>query len=142
MRHLLDVNLLVALAWPNHVHHRSARAWFGREQPAWASTPMSQCGFVRISSNPRAVPTAVSPEQAIAMLAGMLGTGDHLFMADAVELVGHPHVEPARLTGHRTVTDAHLLAVARRHGAVLATFDRGCLGLLAAGEGDVVVVPA
>jgi predicted nucleic acid-binding protein len=28
MVHLLDVNLLIALAWPNHVHHTSARAWF------------------------------------------------------------------------------------------------------------------
>ena len=25
---LLDVNVLIALAWPNHVHHAAARAWF------------------------------------------------------------------------------------------------------------------
>ncbi|HZF12700.1 MAG TPA: hypothetical protein VFE33_28255 [Thermoanaerobaculia bacterium] len=25
---VLDVNLLVALAWPNHVHHQPALAWW------------------------------------------------------------------------------------------------------------------
>ena len=28
MTALLDVDVLVALAWPNHVHHDPARAWF------------------------------------------------------------------------------------------------------------------
>lgn len=31
MTMLLDVNVLVALAWPNHVHHVSARRWFAAE---------------------------------------------------------------------------------------------------------------
>ncbi len=30
---LLDVNVIVALAWPNHVHHESAHRWFSRNAP-------------------------------------------------------------------------------------------------------------
>jgi predicted nucleic acid-binding protein len=51
--------VLVALPWPNHVHHRAARVWFDREAGAgWASCPITQLGFVRVPSNPRAIPDA------------------------------------------------------------------------------------
>ena len=30
---LLDVNVLVALAWPNHVHHTQAHRWFSARMP-------------------------------------------------------------------------------------------------------------
>lgn len=44
------------------------------------------------------------------------------------------------IVGHRQVTDAHLLALARRHGGRLVTFDAG---LLALDEGrDVELLPA
>ena len=37
MAALLDVNLLVALAWPNHVHHQAAHRWFARRaRHGWA----------------------------------------------------------------------------------------------------------
>jgi hypothetical protein len=29
---LLDVNVLVAFAWPNHVHHSAAQHWFDADQ--------------------------------------------------------------------------------------------------------------
>jgi predicted nucleic acid-binding protein len=29
---LLDVNVLVAFAWPNHVHHAAAQHWFDADQ--------------------------------------------------------------------------------------------------------------
>ena len=49
---LLDVNVLVALAWPNHVHHVAARAWFNDVgQKRFATCPVTQSGFVRVSSN-------------------------------------------------------------------------------------------
>ena len=38
MAFLFDVNLLVALAWPSHVHHQAALAWFQRNQAVgWAT---------------------------------------------------------------------------------------------------------
>lgn len=140
-RLLLDVNVLVALAWPNHVHHAAAQNWFAVERPAWASSPMTQCGFVRISSNPRFVATAVGPRDAIRMLDAMTQTGDHQFFSDAVPRVAGGSDILSRLTGHRQVTDAHLLAVALSHHGALATFDRAIQALASSAE-DVVVVPA
>ncbi len=139
-RHLLDVNVLVALAWPNHVHHRAAQTWFGRETRQWATTAMSECGFVRICSNPRAVPTAVSPRDAILMLSQMRSAGDHEFLPDPVGLVVGTAIAPERVTGHQQVTDAHLLAVALAHQAALTTFDRGAAAL-APDPDDVVLIP-
>ncbi len=44
---LLDVNSLVAMAWPNHVHHRAVRAWFKEyESRGWATCPLTESGFV------------------------------------------------------------------------------------------------
>lgn len=55
----LDVNLLVALAWPNRVHHAVAHAWFRRNQSnGWATCPVSQAGFVRVSSRRTVIPEA------------------------------------------------------------------------------------
>jgi predicted nucleic acid-binding protein len=43
---LLDVNLLVALAWPNHVHHQVALSWFQKNQASgWATCPVTQSGY-------------------------------------------------------------------------------------------------
>lgn len=46
-----------------------------------------------------------------------------------------------RLVSYKLVTDLHLLALARRHGARLATFDRA-LASAAGGPEDVELVPA
>ena len=36
--HLLDVNVLVALFDPAHIHHEAAHEWFGTAGPAgWAT---------------------------------------------------------------------------------------------------------
>jgi toxin-antitoxin system PIN domain toxin len=137
---LFDVNLLVSLAWPNHVHHRPALAWFrSRQGQSWATTPVTEAGFVRLSSNPSAIPSAVTPSEAIALLDRMREVANHEFLADDVPLVVGAHLPVERVTTYKQVTDAHLLALARRHGARLATLDRGIESL--AGGKDVVLVP-
>ncbi|MGI9022281.1 MAG: type II toxin-antitoxin system VapC family toxin, partial [Acidimicrobiales bacterium] len=61
MTPLLDVNVLIALAWPNHVHHDRARSWFsGPGSSGWATRPLPQHGFVRVSSHPM-LPHAATP---------------------------------------------------------------------------------
>jgi uncharacterized protein len=137
---LLDVNLLTSLAWPNHVHHKAALTWFRRRggQP-WATTPFTEAGFVRVSSNASAVPAAVTPTEAVALLDRMREASGHRFLPDDVPLVVGPHVPAERMATYRQVTDAHLLALARRHRARLATIDRG-VGTLGGGD-DLVLVP-
>jgi toxin-antitoxin system PIN domain toxin len=141
---LLDVNVLVSLAWPNHVHHARCRRWLAsRGGRPWATTPVTESGFVRVSSNRTAIPTAVSPGEALTLLERMRQQRGHRFLPDDVEIVlGSDRVDPLRIVSHRSVTDAHLLAVARRHGAVLATLDEGVRSLAADRPEDVLVIPA
>jgi toxin-antitoxin system PIN domain toxin len=120
---LLDINVLIALAWPNHVHHDQARAWFDtHHRSGWATTPVTETGFVRVSSNRAAIAVATTPEHAVTLLTAMCRLPGHRFWPDDVQLVGS---EPGAITSHRAVTDAHLLALAERHHGRLVTFDRG-----------------
>ena len=78
--HLLDTNLLIALAWPQHVHHAQAHDWFaatGRHD--WASCPLTQLGFIRISSNPAIIPDAVGPRDALSVLNRIISLPGHHF---------------------------------------------------------------
>ena len=126
MTHLLDVNLLVALAWPSHVHHERARSWFeGARGSGWATCPLTVLGFVRISSNPRAVgeDDVVPPEEALALISSVTSADQaHVFWPDDLELSGS--WSPALVVGHRQVTDAYLARLAEAHGGRLATLDR------------------
>lgn len=144
MTDLLDVNLLVCLAWPNHVHHRPAQRWFRARSPQpWATTPITESGFVRVSSNRAAIPTAVSPSEALQLLTRIRQVGGHVFLPDDVEcVIGESQALASRVVGFRQVTDAHLLAVARLHGARLATLDRGVAAMAGDPGKDIVLVPA
>ena len=129
--HLLDVSVLVALAWPNHVSHASAHEWFERHaSQGWATCPMTQAGFLRVSSNPGIVTAAVSPREAHALLARMIGQPHHRFWPDDVSLDALPGEILASLVGHRQVTDAYLIALALAHQGRLVTFDRGIINLV------------
>lgn len=122
--YLLDTNVLIALAWPNHVHHCDTQAWFARKGAAGFRTcPMTQTGFVRISSNPAFTPGAVSPGEALALLERVARLPGHDFWPDDLLLREAVSLGAAPI-GHRQVTDAYLLALARSHGGILATLDR------------------
>jgi toxin-antitoxin system PIN domain toxin len=142
------VNVLVALAWPNHVHHEAAHRWFAARQRAkqrWATCPITQSGFVRVSSNARVVPQARSPIEAIQLLARMLALPGHEFWSDDVSIVSSSHVAREKLVGHGQVTDAHLLALAIAHRGVLVTFDGGVAEIVpdstSAAKALCVIVP-
>lgn len=125
MTALLDVNVLIALAWPSHVHHRIAHRWFERQQSAgWATCPVTQSGFVRISSNPRVFPDAKSARTAHSLLTRIVTLPHHRFLVDDIDLTSSAHIDSTRWFGHRQVADAHLLAIAMRHQVTLATLDR------------------
>jgi toxin-antitoxin system PIN domain toxin len=128
---LLDVNALVALAWDSHIHHDPIRAWQAREPDRrWATCPITESGFVRVSSNPSVLPAPIGVETARAVLAALRATRGHHFLLDDVSMTD---ADVPKLSGHRQVTDAHLLTLARRHGTRLVTFDAG-LATLAGGR--------
>ncbi len=131
---LLDVNVLLALAWPSHQHHAPAHRWFaGAARRGWATCALTELAFVRLSSNPAFTPDAVSPADALALLARMRKLPRHLSWSDLPPVV---ELRAIRLLGHQQVNDAYLLLVARRHRGVLATFD----GRIAAWAGAQVEV--
>ena len=101
-------------------------AWFRRRgSQAWATTRVSEAGFVCVSSNAAAIPTVVTPREAVALLERMREVAGYRFLADDLLLVVGGFVDPERVASYRHVTDAHLLTVAGRHGASLVTLDRG-----------------
>lgn len=101
--------------------------------------PLTQTGFVRISSNPAFTSQGVTPGEALALLEQVARLPGHDFWPDDIPLhnavVGRPP-----LTGHRQITDAYLLALASRHGGVLATLDRALAPLSRGDRGAVEIV--
>ncbi|WP_186110655.1 TA system VapC family ribonuclease toxin [Burkholderia gladioli] len=125
MAYLLDVNVLIALLDTGHVHHDAAHGWFGRVgHTAWATCPMTENGVLRIIGNPR-YPNTLETLAAVAPLVAQLRAHPgHQFWSDDLSLLDPEFVDASRLLATDQVTDTYLLALARRHGGTLATFDR------------------
>ncbi len=129
---LLDVNVLVALFWRTHIHHRAANRWFGENRSVGIRTcPITQAGFVRITSHPRFSGDRMTIAEAQTALNSLLIQPEHEFwpytlqLAEAISYSGP-------LSGHQQITDAYLVALAMANGGRLATFDRGALALAGA----------
>ena len=138
---LLDVNVLVALAWPNHVHHDAAHAWFSEQRlNGWATCPLTEAGFVRISCNPAAVRQTVTPSDAVGLLQSLRRQGSHSFWPLEISMAELPDDILARIQGYRQITDAVLLAEATRRGGQLATLDSGLARLVPENRRDSVCV--
>lgn len=124
---LLDVNALVALAWDSHVHHARMRAWFAANSLAgWATCPITESGFVRVSSNPKVLPSPISVDAAREVLSVLRTHSGHRFLTDEVSMSDD---DVPTIISYRQVTDAHLLALARRRKVRLVTFDAGILAM-------------
>lgn len=136
---LLDLNVLLALAWQSHEHHDSAHAWFSRQRSS-STCGFTQMGFVRLSSNPRVVDPVASPAEAAEVLRRILQHPRHLFWVDDLDIGADGAGLPAWVQGHRQVSDAHLVRLAARHKGRVATFD-GALHA-AAGGGLVELIAA
>jgi toxin-antitoxin system PIN domain toxin len=141
---LLDVNVLVALFDPEHVHHEAAHRWFGAERRhGWATCPLTENGLVRILSNPT-YPGFSEPPTAVAdRFRAFRESGSHAFWSDDVSLLDRSRVQLSRARGHRQITDVYLLALAVNHGGRLATFDRTIplVSVSGATTGHLTVLP-
>ena len=122
---LLDVNVLVALFDPDHVHHEPAHDWFADHRAAgWATCPMSENGFIRVLANPAYGASVKRPLDLVTRLRQFCSSGDHVFWPSSVSLRDAGVFNAAFIGGHRQLTDVYLLAVAVKMGGRLATFDR------------------
>ena len=124
---LLDVNALIALMDPRHVHHELAHSWFAGSAPsAWATCPITENAVLRILGHPR-YPNSPGPPAVVApLLQGLLAHPRHRFWPDDLSLLTGTVVMHERLLDSAQLTDAYLLALAVHHAGTLVTLDR-CL---------------
>jgi toxin-antitoxin system PIN domain toxin len=122
---LLDVNVLVALFFPDHIHHDLAHDWFAdHRHEGWATCAVTQNGFIRVACQQPSDEVLVRPADVIAGLERFCGDSLHRPWADAVSLTDATLFEPQYISGHRQLTDVYLLGLAQKMGGRLATFDR------------------
>jgi toxin-antitoxin system PIN domain toxin len=134
-RCLLDVNVLIALTWPEHNSHAKAARWFAaRLGQGWATCPFTQSGFVRILSNPSFSSEALTPTDALDLLGVAMNHPHHEFWADDISFHDAVRNFEERLLGHQQVSDAYLLGLAVYHQAKLATLDTAILTLAKPGS--------
>ena len=123
-RALLDVNVLLALLDSDHIEHERAHAWIDQEiGSGWASSAITQNGFVRVISQAR-YPSPVSPTEAIDLLSQASAHPHHDFWPCDASLLDAGSIDRRRVHGPRQVTDAYLLALATQHRGRFVTFDQ------------------
>jgi toxin-antitoxin system PIN domain toxin len=127
---LADGNLLVALTVVDHVHHDAASTWFEMARPRLATCPITEGTLLRFLMR-----EGHGAPDAMAVLDGIRSLEWHEFWPDSIPYEAD-HL--AGVIGHRQVTDAYLVTLARHHGGTLATLDRG---LAALHRTDVELVP-
>lgn len=128
---LLDVNVLIAMAWPTHRDHEKVQEWLAHHaREGWATCPLTQTGFVRILSNPAFSANALTPMDALTLLRANLAHPAHRFWADEISLVDSLQPLAQKLAGHQQVTDVYLLGLAMHKKGKLVTRDRGVRTLL------------
>lgn len=121
---LLDVNVLLALAWPNHQFHAAARRWFQRrEGDGWATCAITELGFIRLSSNPAFTEHAFTPLEAAHLLAEITSRSTHRYLEKLPQPSGLEQIWQGTL-GYKQTTDNYLVALARHNRTRLVTFDR------------------
>lgn len=125
MTFLLDVNVLIALIDPGHVAHDDAHEWFvAVGQNSWATCPITENGVIRILGNPKYPNSPGSPAAIVNIVQRLRALPGHNFWSDEISLADEAFVDPSKILTSGQVTDTYLLALAKKHGAKLATFDR------------------
>lgn len=133
-KYLLDLNTLIALAEPDHEFHKPAENWFQAEgKENWGVCPLTESGFIRITTHPKYRPASRTVQQAAAVLASFAKHPGYRYwpIVDSWATLTAPFA--ARIFGHQQVTDAYLLGLAIKEHGVLITFDSG-FGVLAGTE--------
>ena len=117
MTYLLDVSTLLALLWDLHVHNGRVTQW--QEKAKLAVCPLTEIGFIRISTQPAFGATI---REAKKMLRDWRRAKNPRMIPCDLEVLDMD--EPP--TGKKT-TDFYLASLAAKHGMQLATLDEDLL---------------
>lgn len=114
---LLDANVMIALATPDHTSHQRATNWF-RERPPFATCPITQGTLLRFYMQWGEHPSIQKGKDLLRRISAL---PEHEFWPDDANYLKLPE---RGVTGHRQVTDAYLVLLAASHEGVLATMDQ------------------
>jgi len=145
MIYLLDVNVLIALLDSRHVHNEAAHKWAGSHGRSlqWASCPIVENAFVRITASASYPNSLGSATAALNKLQENCATTDHRFWPDDLSLRDAALLSGGDLLHSSHVTDCYLLALAAKHGGKLASFDRRIPAhLVRGGRNALHIVPS
>lgn len=121
--YLLDVNVLLALSDPMHIHHEAAHRWFAlKGKPAWATCPITENGYIRIASHPNYPNRPGDIPAVMAILRQLCAAPGHSFWPADVSL--RELLRPGVLIAPSQITDVFLLGLAVHKGGKLATLDQ------------------
>jgi toxin-antitoxin system PIN domain toxin len=136
--YLLDANVLIALAWPDHVLHDRVMRWFGkRADQGWATCPLTQAAFVRVVSDPAfAHGGFLSPVRALELLQRNLAHPNHQFWPLDITLSQAVRLSGATPRGNKQITDIYILGLAIHRKGLLATCDEGIPAWGSPGKSD------
>ena len=124
-RYLLDLNALIALGDPDHLHHRAVQSWFiSSGNTDWGVCLLTEAGFVRITTNPAYRPASRTLDQAKGVLADFAAHPGYRYWPITQSWTELTAPFSARIMGHHQVTDAYLLGLAVMGKGVLVTFDK------------------
>jgi uncharacterized protein len=143
--YLLDVNVLIALLDAHHVHNASAHRWVsGHTGPLkWASCPIVENAFVRITGRHTYPNSLGSTMAALASLKKNCSETKHHFWSDTISLRDDTLWSNPKLLSSDHLTDCYLLALAVKNGGKLASFDRQIPAHLVRGGMDALhIIPA
>jgi uncharacterized protein len=121
--YLLDINLLLALTDPMHIHHEAAHRWFAEKgQGSWATCPLTQNGFIRIASHPNYPNRPGGVPAATAILRQLCAAQGHQFWTEDISIL--EILEPAAIITHAQITGIYLAGLAVHKNGKLATLDQ------------------
>lgn len=128
MTYLPDVNVWIALAVPEHVHHGPARAWLeASADHTFAFCRITEMALLRLLTNAHVMSGApLTPAQA-------WNVRDAFLVNNRIEFAAEPagferewrDLTESRKTGANFWTDAYLGGFASAAGYTLVTFDAG-----------------
>ncbi len=125
-KHLLDLNVLIALVDSAHQHFQEAQNWFiSSRKDSLGLCPLTEAGFLCVTTNPAYRPKPRTLGEAIAILQVLKGHANYRYWEIDNSWVELTAPFAARIFGHQQVTDAYLLGLAIEEKGVLDTFDKG-----------------
>lgn len=113
MKHLLDVNVLLAAIWSHHPQHAQAFTWLSGKNVVVC--PVAELGFIRVSTNRKAINAPMDKTRDL--LASFIKDRKVARISDDLPALD------SKPSNSDQVTDHYLADLAESHNLKLATFD-------------------